>query len=122
MHSTTFTALARYADETSQVVVSVVEDVSANAGTTATLGAVILQTLAEDTPAEARDRFEFARFVISSDGEVAFEGRQNVYGNLSKAFKFLSDYTLDRRPMVYLESGVQVESRDGEKSAPPVAA
>lgn len=118
MHSSKFTALARAADERGAVIVSMVEDVAANAESTAILGAVILHMPPEG---ETGNRFSFARFVISSDDEVTFEGEQVVYSNMSKAFKFLSDYTLDRRPFVHMEDGTEVESRDGEKSTPATA-
>lgn len=122
MHSTKFTSLAQAADERAQVVVSVVEDVAANAESSAILGAVILQgeRIVPDTDI-VRPVFTFARFVISSEGDVAFEGEQDTFGNLSKAFKFLSDYTLDRRPMVFLEDGSEIVSEDGEKSTPAAA-
>jgi hypothetical protein len=117
MHSTQYTRFAQFADEASQVIVSVVEDVAANAvDDSRIVGACILHTPAEgegDTRQAAR--FTFARFAITED-EVILAGEQNVHGNLSKAFKYLADYTLDRRPYVHLESGIEVESTDGEKS------
>jgi hypothetical protein len=123
MHSSKFTALAQAADESAEVVVSVVEDVAANADTDVVFGAVILQredTVTVEEETRIIPRFTFARFAIGKDA-VTFEGRQDVYGNVSKAFKFLSDYTLDRRPLVHMEDGSLVESQDGEKSTPAAA-
>lgn len=122
MHSTKFTSLAQAADDRGTVVVSVVEDVAANADANTILGAVILQgeRKVPDTDI-VRPVFTFARFSIGARGAVAFDGEQDVHGNLSKAFKFLSDYTLDRRPMVFLEDGTEVVSNDGEKSTPVTA-
>lgn len=103
MHSTTFTQIAQAADERSQVVMSVVEDVRAmqEMDNEITLGAVILSN--PDT-----GEFAFARFGVAGK-DVAFTGEQHVGSNVSKAYKFLSDYTLDRRPMRHIESGAEVE-------------
>lgn len=96
MHSNIFTAIARQADEVNAVVVGMIEDPRAPRG------AVVLFN--EDT-----GTYEFAKFTLVDD-EVIFSDIVSCHGNQSKAYKYLSDYTLDLRGFVPLESGALIEN------------
>ena len=102
MHSTTFTQVAQAADEFSAVVIAVVEDVRAmQDNADETHAAVILSHPDKGT-------YEFAILQVTRQG-IMFGRIQHVGFNVSKAYKYLADYTLDRRPLRHIESGAQVE-------------
>lgn len=99
MHSTTFTQIAQAADEFATEVVAFTEDMTEEGPLGK--GAAVLYNA---------DNGEFAFTKFAVQDEVEFFGTQYVGRNMSKALKYLSDYTLDRRPLVYLEDGSQVEN------------
>lgn len=112
MHSTQFTKVAQHADEQSDVVIAMVEDILASSQSKSTFAAAILHN-------EDNRSFAFTRVEIGPRGKVTFVGEQRT-SSLSKALKYLSDWTLDRRPLVYMEDGSQVER--GDEGLVPTAA
>jgi hypothetical protein len=107
MHSTTFTAIARAADEVSFEVVAVTESFS----TEGVLGKGALVLFNADN-----GEFAFTKFAHSGE-EVEFTGTQYVGRNQSKAYKYLADFTMDARRYVHMEAGYEVENTFGQAAA-----
>lgn len=100
MHSSTFVTIARAADEFATEVVALTESFAAE-GALGKGAAVLFNS--------DNGEFAFTKWQVSGD-EAEFYGTQFVGRNQSKAYKFLSDFTLDARRRVYLESGEQIEN------------
>lgn len=110
MNTKAYTAVAAAANKQEKsILFAVVQDVNASDDTTIHAGGILVD-------ADAKD-IRFVHIEVANNREVIFTRAQYCGRNISKAYKYLSDYTLDRRPLVHLESGALIENPNLEVAA-----